>query len=141
MTDVIDVTGFIGQVHEVTLGGRTMTVTVTDGGPCPHWDHRTMLKLTVAFTDGRRSNWASADAGAGEIAEKIYAPYSVGTMGGDGWEPLIERSQRDQGRRKNGSTMFTFTIFQGTLDRSPRYEAMRDAGLSTDVVQRQIGED
>jgi hypothetical protein len=75
-----------------------------------------MLKLTVAFTDGRRSHWASADAAAGEVAGKIYSPYSVGMMGADGWEPLIERSQRDQGRRKNGSTMFTFTTFQGPSD-------------------------
>jgi hypothetical protein len=99
-----------------------MTVTVTDGGPCPFWDHRPMLKLTVAFTDGRRSNWASADAGAGEVAGKIYSPYSVGVMGGDGWEPLIERSQRDQGRRKNGSTMFTFTVFCGPLNQSAHIE-------------------
>jgi hypothetical protein len=117
---MIDTSKYVGEMHEVALGGRTMTVTVTDGGPCPFWDGRGMLKLTVAFTDGRRSHWASADAAAGEVASKIYSPYSVGMMGGDGWEPLIERSQRDQGRRKNGSTMFTFTVFCGLLDRSAR---------------------
>jgi hypothetical protein len=113
---VIDVTQFIGQTLAVTAADRTMTVTVGDGGPLKWWDHRQVLSLTVAFTDGRRSHWASADAAAAQVAEKIFAPYTVGMLGGGGnWEPLIERSQRDKGKRRNGSTMFTFFVFQGTM--------------------------
>jgi hypothetical protein len=116
---VIDVAQYIGESFDVTVDAganvRTMTVTVGDGGPLQTedgrriWDGRQVLALTVQFTDGRRSHWASADAGAGKVAEKLLAPYSVGVLGqGDGWEARIDRSQRDQGKRRNGSTRFTF---------------------------------
>ena len=132
-----DTSKFVGTVHTVTVDAganvRTMTVTVGDGGPLPWWDHRPVVSLTVEFHDGRRSNWASADAAAGEVAEKIFSPYSVGVVGGDGWEPKIERSQRDTGRKRNGSTRFTFFVFQGPRDVSRKYAAMREAGR-TDVL-------
>lgn len=137
----IDVRPFIGTVHDVSLGGRTMTVTVGDAGPLKWWDHRPVVSLTVEFHDGRRSHWASADAAAGEVAAKLFAGYSVGALGGDGWEPLIERSQRDTGRRRNGSTRYSFFVFQGPavdpdmLDMDAMYEAGATAQQVSDALE------
>jgi hypothetical protein len=134
MTGLPDVRAFVGQVHDVTLGGRTMTVAVGDGGPLKWWDHRPVVSLTVEFHDGRRSNWASADAAAGEVAAQLFAPYSVGVLGAGGWEPLIERSQRDTGKRRNGSTRFTFFVFQGPVDTYPDLDEMYDRGATLEEV-------
>jgi hypothetical protein len=120
---MIDVTQFVGQVHEVTEPdtGRTVTIAIGDGGPCPWWDHRGMITLTVSFADGKRSHVDTASGAAGQLAEKLFAPFSVAALGDDGWGLLTGREYR-KGGPKNGRTSFTFTVFPGPLDQSARIE-------------------
>ena len=132
---MIDVRQFVGQVHEVTddQSGRRVTVEIGDGGPCPFWDHRQMLRMTCSFSDGKRSNVNTASGAAHELAAKLFAPCSVAAMGGDGWELAVEREYRSSGP-KNGRTKFTFTVFPGPLERSED-EYRERAGL-TEVEAR-----
>jgi hypothetical protein len=139
---MIDVTKFVGQVHEVTeqtYTGRTVSISIADGGALPWWDHRPVLALTVEFKDGRRSDVRTADAAAGQLMSKLLTGCTVGMLGGDGWAPKVER-QREKGA-KNGGTRFTFFVFQGTLDRWPRYAAMRAEDWSLPTVLAQIEAD
>ena len=140
----IDVAPFIGQVHEVFVPEmrRTVSVSVADAGPLTWWDHRPVLALKVTFNDGQRSRWDVADAAAGTVAERIFSPYSIGVVNpGSGFEMETERSQRDRGKRRNGSTQFTFRVFQGPVDMWPRYQAMADAGVSHEETLKRIKAD
>ena len=145
MTDQwIDVAPFIGTSREVFVPEvrRTVTVSIADAGPLKWWDHRPLIALTVSFNDGKRSHWATADMAAGTVAAEIFAGYSVGMVNpGTGFEMETERSQRDRGKRRNGSTQVTFRVFQGTIDLEPRYQAMADAGVSHEETLKQIKAD
>jgi hypothetical protein len=129
VTAPIDVSGYIGQVRRVTEPetGRVVTVTVGDAGPLRAaagrklWDGRPMLALTVSFDDGKRSDWRTADAAAGQVAEELFKPFTVGMLGGDGWEPRIDRTVR-KGGPKNGRTSFTIYVWQGPPDRTAEIE-------------------
>ena len=103
---VIDVTPFIGQVREVfePQSGRTVTVTVGDGGPLKWWDHRPVITLRVDFhDDGTRSHVATADAAASIVAAELFAGYTTGVLGGQGWDVKVDREYRGAGP-KTGQT-------------------------------------
>jgi hypothetical protein len=132
---VKDIRQHVGEVHQVTeeTTGRTVTVSVGDAGPLPWWDHRPMLTLTVTFTDGRRSHVSTADSAAGQLAHKLFHPYSVGVLNsGDGFEMQIGR-QRERGA-KNGGTRYVFTVFAGPVDDYPDLDEMFDRGATREEV-------
>jgi hypothetical protein len=138
MTVVIDVTPFIGTSREVfePMSGRTVTVTIGDAGPCPFWDHRPMLSLRVDFRDGTRSHVATADAAVGIVAGELWPGYTTGTIGGNDWAPVVDRTVR-QGGPRNGRTSYTFTVFQGPPDHSAQIEQItRD--LPIDAALKEV---
>jgi hypothetical protein len=124
----IDVRKFIGQVHEVAVQTavdtwRTITIAIADAGPCPFWDHRPMLAMECSFAqDGRRSHEPTAYAAMRELAERLFAPYTVGMMGGEGWALKVDRTYRDHGP-KLARTSFTYTVFLGPLPTDPAVRA------------------
>lgn len=110
---MIDVTKFIGQVHQVAEQntGRKVTIEITDAGPSPLPDKRPMIALTCALLDGKRADVRTAEWAAEQLLDELLPGFTPGWLAEDNGMTKVAR-QREKGAG-NGGTRFTFVVTCG----------------------------